>query len=119
MIHLICVMFDDVFRIFIACASYILLPLFNFIIFRSIKYLNFMLPEKYHTHSYFKKIEANFWQLKYYLNFQLKNNEIKSFLNLILQYSIKKVLSSITSLCKKLLKICKTFESSVVRQSCK
>lgn len=88
-----------------------------------------MLPEEYHTHSYFKRIEANFWQLKHYLNFRLKNDEIivpwnivyddwKSSLNLISRSSIKKIPSSITSFCKELLEICETFEGSAVRQSC-
>ncbi|CAB4443696.1 unnamed protein product [Rhizophagus irregularis] len=59
-----------------------------------------MLPEEYHTHSYFKRIEANFWQLKHYLNFRLKNDEI------IVPWNIE------------LLEICETFEGSAVRQSC-
>ncbi|CAG8458440.1 9527_t:CDS:2 [Scutellospora calospora] len=98
-------------------------------VLRSIKYLDFTVPDEYNTYVYFKKVEARFWQLKHYLSFRLKNDEIilplstvyndwQTSLQLISQNSIKKISSSITSLCKDFLDICETFEGSFIKQNC-
>jgi hypothetical protein len=98
-------------------------------VLRSKTYLGYKVPEKYHTHSYFKVVEAQFWQLKHYLGFRLNSDESivpwstvydnwQKSLTCITK-NIKKAPGCITAFCKDLLEICETFEGSIIRQSCK
>ncbi|CAG8486415.1 2537_t:CDS:2, partial [Funneliformis caledonium] len=98
-------------------------------VLRSKTYLDFKVPNKKYTYVYFKMVEAQFWQLKHYLGFRLKNDDIilpwsvvyddwQVSLNRIAQNTIKKIPGCITVFCKELLNICNTFEGSEIRQRC-
>ncbi|CAG8771904.1 477_t:CDS:1, partial [Funneliformis caledonium] len=97
-------------------------------VLRSKTYLGYKVPEENHTHSYFKVVEAQFWQLKHYLGFRLNSDELiipwstvyddwQKSLNLIAKNCIKKAPGCITVFCKDLLEIYETFEGSIIRQS--
>ncbi|RIA85177.1 hypothetical protein C1645_782445 [Glomus cerebriforme] len=96
---------------------------------RSIKYLEFKVPADKDSHVYFKKTEAQYWQLKHYLSFRLKTDEKvlpwtavfddwKKSLSLISKDSVKKIPGCISSFCNDLYNICNTFEGSIVQKSC-
>ena len=98
-------------------------------VLRSSKYLDFKVSEIHNINAYFKVIDASSWQLKHYLSFRLKNDDEilpwatvyddwQTSLNFILQNCTKKIPTCITSFCKDLLNICKTFEGSAVRENC-
>ncbi|CAG8642247.1 4061_t:CDS:2 [Funneliformis mosseae] len=71
-------------------------------VLRSIKFLDFRASEEYDICTYFKRVEAKYWQLKHYLSFRLKNDDT------ILPWSA----------VYDLLDICETFEGSTVRKDC-
>ncbi|RGB30810.1 hypothetical protein C1646_671405 [Rhizophagus diaphanus] len=98
-------------------------------VLRSKTYLGYKVPEENYTHSYFKVVEAQFWQLKHYLGFCLNSDELiipwstvyddwQKSLNLIAKNCIKKAPGCITVFCKDLLEIYETFEGSIIKQSC-
>ncbi|CAB5317284.1 unnamed protein product [Rhizophagus irregularis] len=98
-------------------------------VLRTKTYLDFKANNETNTYVYFKMVEARFWQLKHYLGFRLKTDEIilpwstvycdwQTSLKRIAQNTIKKFPGCITVFCKDLLDICNTFEGSEVRKKC-
>lgn len=45
-------------------------------VLRSTNFLTFKIPDNKKAHSYFKNVKARYWQLKHYLGFRLKSDEI-------------------------------------------
>ncbi|CAB4413785.1 unnamed protein product [Rhizophagus irregularis] len=98
-------------------------------VLRSTNFLTFKIPDNKKAHSYFKNVEARYWQLKHYLGFRLKSDEIilpwntvyddwRQTLVYIFKDYYKIVPSSVSAFCKDLYYICDTFEGTVVRENC-
>ncbi|CAI2184440.1 9833_t:CDS:2 [Funneliformis geosporum] len=98
-------------------------------VLRSTNFLSFKISADKTVHAYFKNVEARYWQLKHYLSFRLKSDEIilpwntvyddwrLSLVYIFKDYS-KIVPSSLSAFCKDLYNICDTFEGNVVRETC-
>ncbi|CAG8636568.1 11834_t:CDS:2 [Funneliformis mosseae] len=91
-------------------------------VLRSTNFLTFKIPDNKKAHSYFKNVEARYWQLKHYLGFRLKTDEIilpwntvyddwRQTLAYIFKDYYKIVPSSVSAFCKDLYYICDTFEA--------
>ncbi|CAG8609649.1 18794_t:CDS:10 [Acaulospora morrowiae] len=99
-------------------------------ILRSNKYSSVKAPKAYNTHIYFRNVEAEFWQLKNYLDFRLKNDskispwdvvfdEWQSSLDILTNDFLGKFPLSIITFCRELHDISKSFEGHVVELTCK
>ncbi|CAG8635693.1 1870_t:CDS:10 [Funneliformis caledonium] len=98
-------------------------------VLRSVKFLNFTAPTSENTHSYFNKVPSQYWQLKHYLSFCLKNDEVilpwstvydawQTSLNFISKNCNKRFPGCVSSFCTELCNICNTYEGSVVLENC-
>ncbi|CAG8625686.1 8264_t:CDS:10 [Funneliformis mosseae] len=98
-------------------------------VLRSVKFLNFTAPTSENTHSYFKKVPSQYWQLKHYLSFCLKNDEVilpwstvydawQTSLNFISKNCNKRFPGCVSGFCTELCNICNTYEGSVVLENC-
>ncbi|CAG8752031.1 15901_t:CDS:2, partial [Rhizophagus irregularis] len=100
---------------------------------RTTKYMHYTLPdsigEETIVNEYFKKVEAQYWQLKHYLNYRLKNERViipwvqiyedwlQSLKN-IRGTNHKGMPGCVSSLCIELLNVTNSFEGVSVLESC-
>ncbi|CAI2187712.1 3692_t:CDS:2 [Funneliformis geosporum] len=79
-------------------------------------HLNFVSPNYEGVHSYFKKVEAQNWQIKHYLSYRLKEDEIilpwtavyddwQKSLNVLVKNRTKQIPGSVHGFCSNLLEI--------------
>lgn len=98
-------------------------------VLRSTNFLTFKIPDNKKAYSYFKNVEARYWQLKHYLGFRLKSDEIilpwntvyddwRQTLVYIFKDYYKIVPSSVSAFYKDLYYICDAFEGTVIRENC-
>ncbi|CAG8702429.1 9041_t:CDS:2, partial [Funneliformis caledonium] len=100
---------------------------------RTTKYMHYTLPdnigEETIVNEYFKKVEAQYWQLKHYLNYRLRNERViipwvqiyvdwlQSLKN-IRETNYKGIPGCVSSLCIELLNVTNSFEGVSVLESC-
>ncbi|CAG8720907.1 10008_t:CDS:2, partial [Cetraspora pellucida] len=99
-------------------------------VLRSLKFLEFKVSTSENIpHSYFKEVSAQNWQLKHYLSFRLRIDEIilpwstvynewQQSLEFISKNLNKTIPGCVSSFCVELQKICDTFEGAIVLQGC-
>ncbi|CAG8457559.1 17314_t:CDS:2 [Acaulospora morrowiae] len=96
---------------------------------RSNIYVHFLAPDYLDINDYFKKVDAQYWKLKHYINYRLETESIipawttvyedwVDSLDMIAKTNHKKVPSSISSFCNELTNF-NTFEGETILERCK
>ncbi|CAI2182668.1 12333_t:CDS:2, partial [Funneliformis geosporum] len=100
-------------------------------VLRTRTYLNFKVSDNdKDVNDYFREVEAQYWQLKHYLNHRLENENVirpwteiyedwRKSLEIIKKNKYRKIPDCVCALCNDLLDISETFEGDSVLQSCK